>query len=53
MKPEALLEEKRKLEEKIRQLKRRLIQELEQGRPLGLARQVRQVQKIYQLIGRI
>jgi len=53
MKPEALLEEKRKLEEKIRQIKRRLIQDFDQGRHLGLDRQVRQVQKIYRLIGRI
>ncbi len=53
MKTEALQEEKKRLEEKIRQLKSRLVQNLEQGRHLGLDRQVRQVQKTYQLIGRI
>lgn len=53
MKPETLQEEKKRLEDKIRQLRQRLVRSLEAGRPLGLDRQVRLVQKSYQLIGRI
>ena len=53
MKPDALLEEKKRLEEKIKQLKSRMIQSVEQGRYLGLDRQIRQVQKNYQLMIRI
>ena len=53
MKPEALQDEKRKLEDKIRQMKLRMVQSLAQGRPFGLDRQVRQVQRSYQVIGRI
>ncbi|HKY61867.1 MAG TPA: hypothetical protein VJR29_00470 [bacterium] len=53
MKPEALHEEKKRIEEKIRQLKSRMVQSVEQGRYLGLDRQVRQVQKNYQLMIRV
>ena len=53
MKPEALSEEKKRLEEKIRQLKSSMVRSLERGRYLGLDRQVRQVQKNYQLMIRI
>ena len=53
MKPESLQEEKRKIEDKIRQIKAKMSQSLSLGRPFGLDRQVRQVQKSYQLIGRI
>ena len=53
MKPELLQEEKKRLEEKLRQLRERVVQSLEQGRYFGLDRQVREVQKNYQLIGRI
>ncbi len=53
MKPEALIEEKKRLEEKINQMKSRMVQSVEQGRYLGLDRQVRQVQKNYQLMVRV
>ncbi|MCE9623872.1 MAG: hypothetical protein K8R69_00225 [Deltaproteobacteria bacterium] len=53
MKPETLQEEKKKLETKIREIKASLARSLAQGRYFGLDRQVRQVQKSYQLLGRI
>jgi bisphosphoglycerate-independent phosphoglycerate mutase (AlkP superfamily) len=53
MKAEALNEEKKRIEEKLRQLKSRMIQSVEQGRYFGLDRQIRQVQKNYQLMIRI
>lgn len=53
MKTEALIEEKKRLEDKLRQMKVRMVRSVEQGRYLGLDRQVRQVQKNYQLLVRI
>lgn len=53
MKPDSLTEEKKRLEEKISQLKSRMIRSVEQGRYLGLDRQIRQVQKNYQLMVRV
>lgn len=53
MKPEALAEEKKRIEEKIRQLQSRMVRSVEQGRYFGLDRQVRQVQKNYQLMIRV
>lgn len=53
MKPEALREEKKQLEAKLRQIKASIIRCLEQGRYLGLDQRVRQVQKNYRLQERI
>jgi len=52
MKPE-IPDEKKRLEEKIKALKSRMVKSVEQGRLFGLDRQVRQVQKSYHVTGRV
>jgi hypothetical protein len=53
MKPEAQIEEKKRIEEKLREIKSRMVRNVEQGRYFGLDRQVRQLQKNYQLMVRV
>ncbi len=53
MKEETRIEEKKKLEEKLRHLRTKLVQGVEKKKFFGLDYQVRQIQKNFQLIGRI
>jgi len=48
-----LQEERKRFEEKIKRMKDKMIRLVEQGRLYGLHRQVRQVQKSYQVTGRV
>lgn len=53
MNAETLRQEKAKIEEKIRELKAKMLRNLEKGKFLGLDRQVRRLQHTYQLLRRI
>ncbi len=53
MKSEIILEEKKKLEEKLRAIKAKMIRSVEDKRFFGLDRKVREVQKTYHLMGRV
>jgi hypothetical protein len=53
MNPENLLQEKKKIEEKLKQLRIKMVQSIEKGNLFGLDRKIRQVQQNFKLLGRI
>lgn len=53
MNPEKIREENTRLEEKLKNIKLKIAADLQQGKALGLDRQVRVIQQTYQLLKRV
>jgi hypothetical protein len=53
MNPEKIRQENERLQEKLKDLKTKVVTDLQKGKALGLDRQVRLIQQTYQLLRRI